>query len=349
MNKGLRLTEKWMRYALWLVAFTFAGFLIGLGSQVVDNLADVEPPPSAEQFVDHAKADLLRSAVDRAQAARKQAGEALEQGKHKHRAAQANTRSSREAFDNWVATRQVTLRPDQDSELIKRTHALDQLVEDERKALAVVEAQEQVEIDARQAENKADADLEALYAPAQRAVDEAVKRADRRVFAYRIGLTVPLLIVAGWLFKNKRNGTYWPFTWGFIFFALFAFFVELVPYLPSYGGYVRYGVGIVLTVVGGRYAIRWLQGWLERQKAVEALPEEERRTTMRYDIAMERIGRCLCPSCERPTDFKDATLNHCPHCGIGLFDHCPVCSVRKDAFKRFCFSCGTPANASLSD
>jgi predicted RNA-binding Zn-ribbon protein involved in translation (DUF1610 family) len=349
MNKGFRLTEKWMRYALWLVAFIFAGFLIGLGSQVMDNLADVEPPPSVGQFVDQAKAGALKLTVEQAQKTREQAGEALEQAEHKHKAAQANTHSSRQAFDNWVATRQVTLRPDQDPELIKRTHALDQLVEEERTALGAVEAQQQIEIDARQAEQRANAALETLYAPAHKAVNDAMTRADRKVFAYRVGLTVPLLIIAGWLFKNKRNGTYWPFTWGFIFFALFAFFVELVPYLPSYGGYVRYGVGIVLTVLGGRYAIRWLQGWLERQKAVEALPEEERRTTLRYDLAMERIGKCLCPSCERPTDFKDATLNHCPHCGIGLFDRCPACSTRKDAFKRFCFSCGTPANASLSD
>src|SRR5206468_10365258 len=195
---------------------------------------------------------------------------------------------------NSVATRQVTLRPEQDPELIKRTHALDELVEDERKALAGVEAQQQVEIDARQAENQAEAALAALYEPARRAVNDALKRSERKVFAYRIGLTIPLLIIAGWLFKNKRNGTYWPFTWGFIFFALFAFFVELLPYLPSYGGYVRYSVGIVVTVLGGRYAIRWLQGWLERQKEVEALPEEARRTTMRYDLAMERIGKCLC-------------------------------------------------------
>jgi len=64
---------------------------------------------------------------------------------------------------------------------------------------------------------------------------------------------------------------------------------------------------------------------------------------------MGRIGKGLCPSCERPTNYKDETLAHCPHCGFQLFDRCPVCTVRKNALMRFCFSCGTPANTSLAD
>jgi predicted RNA-binding Zn-ribbon protein involved in translation (DUF1610 family) len=112
---------------------------------------------------------------------------------------------------------------------------------------------------------------------------------------------------------------------------------------------VRYGVGIVVTVIVGRYAIRWLHAWLERQRAAEAMPDAERRTTMRYDVAMERIAKNVCPSCERATNFKDEHLAHCPHCGIGLFDRCPACTTRKNAFTRYCFSCGTPANVSLAD
>jgi predicted RNA-binding Zn-ribbon protein involved in translation (DUF1610 family) len=212
-----------------------------------------------------------------------------------------------------------------------------------------VQAQEKVELDAKQAQQKAGDAYAALLEPARQAADAAEVRAERKVFLIRLGVTLPLLLVAGALFKYKRNGTYWPFTWGFIFFALFAFFVELVPYLPSYGGYVRYGVGIVVTVVAGRYAIRWLHAWLERQRAAEAMPDAQRRTTMRYDVAMARIAKNVCPSCERATNYKDEHLAHCPHCGIGLFDRCPACTSRKNAFTRYCFSCGTPANVSLAD
>ena len=31
MSKALRLSEKWFRFGLWIVAFVFASFLIGLG------------------------------------------------------------------------------------------------------------------------------------------------------------------------------------------------------------------------------------------------------------------------------------------------------------------------------
>ena len=42
MGKSLRLTEKWMRRGLRLVAVVFASFLIGLGSTVAGDLLKVE-------------------------------------------------------------------------------------------------------------------------------------------------------------------------------------------------------------------------------------------------------------------------------------------------------------------
>ena len=165
------------------------------------------------------------------------------------------------------------------------------------------------------------------------------------MFLYRLALTLPLLLVAGWLFAKKRKSAYWPFVWGFIFFALFAFFVELVPYLPSYGGYVRYVVGIVLTVLVGRYAIVALNRYLARQKLAEQQPDQVRRDELSYDTALARLAKGVCPGCERPVDLKNTEIDFCPHCGIGLFDHCGKCDARKSAFSKFCHACGTPAQA----
>ena len=42
MSKGLRLSEKWFNRGLWLIAFIFASFLIGLGSTIIADLPQVE-------------------------------------------------------------------------------------------------------------------------------------------------------------------------------------------------------------------------------------------------------------------------------------------------------------------
>ena len=349
MSKGLRMTEKWMQRALWLVAFVFAAFLIGLGSLVVQQMRDVEKPLAVAQFMDPVEAGKAQAGMDAARKAEEASETQLAQARQQHRVAQSNTRSARATFDNWLATRQVTARPEQDPELIKRTEALDALEREERSALAAVEKEQQAMLDARQAYQRASARWDQLEEPAREAFDRATRAAELRVFLYRLALTLPLLLVAGWLFKHKRTTRDWPFAWGFIIFALFTFFFELVPYLPSYGGYVRYIVGIVLTIVAGRYAINWLQAYLTRQKQAEALPDADRRQGMRYDVVHARLAKSLCPGCERQVDLKDDKNDFCPHCGIGLFNRCGSCATRKSAFARFCFSCGTAANTTLAD
>ena len=61
MSKALRLSEKWFRRGLWLVAFVFAGFLVGLGGTIVSDLPKVEKPLRTEDFLDRAAADRLRA------------------------------------------------------------------------------------------------------------------------------------------------------------------------------------------------------------------------------------------------------------------------------------------------
>ena len=349
MSKGLRLTEQWMQRALWLVALVFAGFLVGLGGLVVQNLRNVEDPLTVEQFMNPAQVSKLRTEMaaqeERIEAARTR----LEQASQKHTVAQSNTRSARSTFDDWLATRQATARPEQDPELIKRTQGLEALERAERAALAAVEGEQQTMLDATQAHERASLLWRGMEEPAQQAFADEVDARELRVFLYRLALTLPLLLGAAWLFRHKRKTSDWPFAWGFIIFALFTFFFELVPYLPSYGGYVRYIVGIILTVVAGRYAIAWLQGYLARQKQAEALPDAERRQGMRYDVVQARLAKGVCPGCERAVDLKDGKSDFCPHCGIGLFKRCGSCDTRKNAFARFCFACGAAAKTTLAD
>lgn len=345
MSKSLRLSEKWFRRGLWLVALVFASFLIGLGSTVVGDLPQVERVRGIDDFIDLRAAEPLRGTIKASEATELQAARDLDQIRLQLVAAQQASANARETFGNWIATRRATAQPDQDTELIARTKALDAFKQKEDAVQRQVNAQQKIMLDARQAEQRARTALAELERDAQVKLDAEYRRIELRVFAYRLALTLPLLVVAGWLFAKKRKSTYWPFVWGFIFFALFAFFVELVPYLPSYGGYVRYVVGIVLTVLVGRYAIVALNAYLARQKLAEQQPDQVRREELSYDTALVRLGKGVCPGCERPVDLKNAEIDFCPHCGIGLFDHCGVCEARKSAFSRFCHACGTSAHA----
>lgn len=343
MSKALRLSEKWFRFGLWVVAFVFASFLIGLGGTVVANLPKVEHYYTLDDFIDKPAVEKLRSELRGLQEKRQVAQDANDQAQLKVNAARANSAAARDTFNSWLATRHATQRPEQDRELIERNQALDELKILERKALADVERQQQHLLDARQAEGRAQRDLHELEKTAGEKLDVELRHQELRVFGYRLLLTLPLLVAAGWLFAKKRHSTWWPFVWGFIYFALFAFFVELVPYLPSYGGYVRYVVGIVITVLVGRYAIVALNRYLEKQKQAEAMPDVERRKELSYDTALARLAKKVCPGCERPVDLTNTAIDYCPHCGICLFDHCGKCNERKSAFARFCHACGAGA------
>jgi predicted RNA-binding Zn-ribbon protein involved in translation (DUF1610 family) len=343
MTKSLRLSERWFNRALWVIALIFAGFLIGLGNVIVGDLPQVETEFSRETFIDQAAVSPLRAARDEATRRAEAAGPPLEQAELRLQAASQAYLSGRETFQNWLGTRTATARPDQDVELINRTAALDALKAEEDRARKQAEAQRQIRLDAEQARDRAIAAMQPYEQAAQKRYETELQASELRVFLYRLALTLPLLVIAGWLFTRKRQSQWWPFVWGFIIFALFAFFVELVPYLPSYGGYVRFITGIIVTVLVGRYAIIALNRYLAEQRAAEAQPIEARRETLSYDAALARLDKKVCPGCERPVDLKDPSIDFCPHCGIGLFDHCHACNARKNAFSPFCHACGAAA------
>ncbi|MBS0499605.1 MAG: serine endopeptidase [Burkholderiaceae bacterium] len=349
MSRSLRLSEKWFRRGLWLVALVFAGFLIGLGGRIVDDLPRVESATSIDDFMDAAKAADARRTIDAARQRAQTAQDALAQARLQQRVAASDVGNARQGFENWIATRKATERAEQDPEVVTRTRALDGLQARERAARAEVERQQQALLDASQARDGAQRQLQQMQDEAQGRYERALRARELRVFGYRLALTLPLLLLAGWLFAKKRKSSAWPFVWGFILFALFAFFVELVPYLPSYGGYVRYAVGIVLTVLVGRWAIAALNRYLARQQAAEAQPEQERRRELSYDTALARLAKGVCPGCERAVDLKDGHIDFCPHCGIGLFNRCGRCDARKSSFAHYCHACGTAAAAGLQD
>ena len=344
MSKGLRLSEKWFRRGLWLVAIIFAYLLTSLGNSIIRDLPRVEHQFSHEDFMDKAQATPLREQLKSVRQQQQDIDEHLQQVQLTLNSASTDYSAARATFNNWLSTRHATQQASQDSELIKRTEELETLKKIERQVQSESERLAQQSLDIRQQASGLENQLRQLENSAYEQYSTALRKQEIRVFLYRLALTLPLLLIAAWLFLKHRKHTYWPFVWGFIIFAVFAFFVELVPYLPSYGGYVRYGVGLLLTGLIGRQAIIALNKYLEKQKLAEQQPELKRREELSYDTALTRLAKNVCPGCERNVDLKDARNDFCPHCGIGLHNYCHHCQARKSAFSRFCHQCGASAS-----
>lgn len=348
MRSGKRLSERWFNLVLWLVAFAFSGFLIGLGSLVVGDLPQVEARFTLEQFLDSDQAKASANALKQLRREQDDNRRQAEQAQLALDAARSASESSRETFANWLKTRDATQRVDQDPGLITRTERLDALKAAERSVEERLEALERAGLELSERHTAQVGIDNELRTAAQEKLNAAERGQELRVFAYRLALTLPLLALAGWLLLRHRHTRNWPFVWGFAFAAAFAFFVELVPYLPSYGGYVQYGVGAIATLIAGRAVINALHAYNERQKAAELRPDEERRTEIATDQALQRIAKKVCPGCERPVDLANSDANFCPHCGIGIFECCPACDHRKSTFERFCYACGKSASATAA-
>lgn len=362
MFKSLRVPEKLFAVVMWLVSFAFAGFLIGLGSKVVADLPRLEDNLSIEQFADASALNTAKSQIRTLERAQRELEDRHAQAEQAQSAAENAYASARDSYNNWIRTRTATTDPAQDPEVIKRTHELDKLKAAERKAQVAIEQADQEALNTSQALDKQRRAEAEITAAAQGAYYAAQFRQEMRVFGFRLAITLPLLGIAGWLIARRRKSDYWPLMRGFVLFAVFTFFFELVPYLPSYGGYVRYAVGIVLTAIAGHYVIKSMRLYLAKRQEVEAQTETQRRQALGYEDALKKMAANICPGCERAIVTMaaasgtpaDATVNtssassFCVHCGMKLFDQCGKCTTRKNAFFHFCPSCGTGATVATT-
>jgi hypothetical protein len=342
--RSFRVPEKLFALAMWAVSVTFAGFLIGLGGKIVGELPGVDQQISLSEFVDPLQRVPLNGARDSLVTRQRTTQDERERASQRHAVARNSYSSQRETFDTWIATRTATTDPSQDPEVVSRTRLLDSLKGEEREAESAVEQLDERLLAITQAIENNRARTIDLELAARGPFEKARFSQELRVFGVRLALTLPLLLLAGWLVARKRRSEYWPLLRGFVLFAVFAFFVELVPHLPSYGGYVRYGVGIIASAVVGVYVIRAMRRYLAQRQRVEQQSEGERRRSLPYEEALRRIGAGVCPGCERAIAGGPANpSNFCVHCGLRLYDHCGSCHTRKNAFYPYCPTCGVPA------
>ena len=344
MIRGSRVPERAYTIVLWVVSVVFAGFIVGLGDLVIGDLPQVEqqvvqstealtPAQIAARTAIKTGESQIAAIADKKQIAQLQLDQAV-------KASQTGT----ETFEAWIAARTATSNPQQDPEVLSRTHALELLKTNERSLQKVIDELDNQSAPLEQRQNQLQVEQDRADMAAAPAHQRATFMADLRVFLLRLAITLPMLLLAAWLLLKKRGSDYWPLIRGFVLAAVFVFFVELVPYLPSYGGYVRYIVGIALTFAAGHFLIKNMRAYLERRREVEAQAEDERRKLVSHDEAFKKMAARVCPGCDRPIASMDgAESNFCVHCGMTLFDHCGHCDTRKMAFFRFCLTCGTPA------
>ena len=347
MLKSLRVPEAAFKAVMWAVSLALAWFLIGLGGNVIADLPKVEKRLNVADFADQNELGRLRETI-RTTGARERELSDLRDRSALAVASLANAyQAARATHVNWLQTRTATRDPQQDPEVVARTRELDALKAKEREAEAALEKVDRDLLDTRQQNAAARESHEELLRRANRGYQAALFRQELRVFLFRLAITLPLLVLAWWFTARKRHSEYWLLMRGFVIFAVFTFFVELVPYLPSYGGYVRYGVGIILTAVAGHYVIKALGAYLAKRAEVEQQTEGERRRMLSSEQALKKMGANVCPGCERGImTTGDVKPDFCVHCGLRLFDNCASCETRRNVFFHYCPKCGTAAAAS---
>lgn len=347
--KGASVPERVYAVVLWIVSLVFAGFIVGLGSLVIGDLPVVEEQVGSAVASDPPAVIAIRreiAGIDREKGA---IDDKLAIARLQLAQAQRASKSASDTFETWIQARTATTDPQQDPEVLSRTRALEQLKGNERAIQATIDGFEAQELPLGQREAALDAQSAKAQADAEPAAARARFLSELRVFGLRLAITLPLLVIAAWLVVKKRQSEYWPLARGFVLAALFVFFVELVPYLPSYGGYVRYAVGIVLTFGAGVFLIRNMRHYLANRQAAEQQAETERRARVNHDEAFRKMAARQCPGCDRPiATTGEAESNFCVHCGMTLFNHCGACHTRKMAFFRFCMTCGTPATGPIA-
>ncbi|MEP7222345.1 MAG: zinc ribbon domain-containing protein [Novosphingobium sp.] len=342
--KGVRVPERAYSIVLWIVSVVFAGFIIGLGNLVIGDLPQVEERVMYAPAADSPAKRTLDTQLKAIAVKRGEIDDKLQIARMQLEQAQKASATGTETFQAWIAARTATTNPQQDPEVLSRTRELEQLKANERTVQSTIDALDSQRVPLEQQEtalNDRQAQIDTAAAPA---LERAEFAQELRVFGLRLLITLPMLLVAAWLVAKKRKSDSWPLMRGFVLAAVFVFFVELVPYLPSYGGYVRYIVGIVLTFAAGHFLIKNMRNYLAQRQEVEKQAEQDRRKLVSHDEAFKKMAAKVCPGCDRPTATTEgAESNFCVHCGMTLFNHCPSCNTRKMAFFRYCMTCGTPA------
>ena len=352
-SKKLNRTSRLVNYS---ISFILCLFLILLSNRIIGDLENMTSAPYSGDFEDKTALALLDDDIEKQDEELDILNSKKETVEKTIAMAKENYANEKQSFDNWLQTRKTLGSPDKDHEVISRAEKLDEFykVEQEwRVQLNLIQSQIDA-VDRQKQEIRISVSNE--HAVAYEKYKKELKWYELKVFLIRLIFVAPILALGIFFFVRFRQRKFYPLYFGFTLFSVYAFFFGLVPYLPSYGGYVRYSVGVVLSVGLGYYAIKRIRQFIDQKQAELKISTEERAKTIQTTIAEKALDNHFCPSCgkdfllrkwEFPAGINtgtDASLfvtTFCRHCGLELFKHCNNCGTKNFAHLLFCSSCGT--------
>lgn len=353
-SKQLNRTNRLVNF---LIASVLAFFLIALSYRIIGDTVRWYEQPEVGEFEDRrvldSLADLLSQKsylIDSLESQEARIRQALA-------TAEANYAEAQESYNNWLRARNTIGSPDQDEAILSRARELDEVYQVTQAWRKKQDALNQ-QIAAHREENTA---LQQAINQAHNRAYELQRRAMRqyelKVFLIRLLFILPLLLLGIYFLLRFRGHKYWPLFLGYIIFSFYAFFIGLVPYLPWYGGYVRYSIGIVISIGLGSYAINRIRAFTERKKQELKSSSAERAKNVQVDTAEKSLNAHICPSCGKDFIQKSwseggkkaadalshsAVTNFCRFCGLQLFKPCARCEFTNFAHLPFCANCGEP-------
>lgn len=355
MELNSKRLERTSRIIYFAISSILCIFLILLSARIIDDLDSTAKRPSPKDFEDAA---LLKDLDAKNNSLEMELGMLYSKRETIDKTiatAQANYASEKQSFDNWLETRKTLGSPVEDVAVVNRAKKLDEFlkIEEEWRAQLNTLTDEIDELKDRQAVIRNTVSEERDKAETEFRAE--LKWYDLKVFLIRMLFVGPVLALGLFFFFKRRKSKFWPLYFGFTLFSLYAFFFGLVPYLPSYGGYVRYIVGIALSVGIGYYAIKRIRTFIENKKAELQTSTEERAKKVHTEVAEKALQNHFCPSCgkdfilknwefplskEIPSEAYKLVTSFCRHCGLELFKNCENCDHKNFAHVPYCSSCG---------
>ena len=345
--------ESTIRYLYYFISAILCLFLILLTDKILDDLGNSVTRPTQAQFENKVLQDSLNMVKKPLTIQTEEYATRTEQLQKTSSLAEEKYENAKESFDNWLKARETIGAPSQDKEVISRAERLDDYYKIKQawsKQLSLLEDTTQT---IQSQLNALDEQVETDRNHAQTAYSKALQSYEVKVFFIRLLFILPILALGIFFYVRYRKHKFWPLYLGFTFFSLYAFFVGLIPYLPSYGGYVRYSVGILLSLAGGYYAIKNIRSYLEQRQAALKLSSVERSKNVESDTAFKAYDQHICPSCGKDFIFKNwvvskptgnevsfSVSNYCRQCGLQLFKKCTSCSENRFAHLPYCSICG---------